>query len=310
VPRPDFPRSIVEFQRRFPDDAACLEYLAASRWPDGYRCPACGGKRAWVLTRRHLWQCAACGHQASVRAGTVLHRTRLPLSLWFWAAYLVSTHTPGISALQLRRQLGIGRYETAWMMLHKLRRGMVAREREPLKHEVEVDEFFLGGYEQGLRGGRQRGSKALVAAAVEVRGEGSGRLRLRVAPDASAETLGGFVSAAVAPGAIVHTDGWAGYADLPERGYAHRPRSQRAHPDEHLLPRVHRAISNLKSWLRGTHRGVSPDHLQVYLDEYVFRFNRRGTPMAAFQTLLGLGADHQPTTYREILTRLSEPDKH
>ena len=131
--RPDFPRSIVEFQRRFPDDAACLEYLAASRWPDGFRCPACGGERSWLLARRHLWECVACGHQASVTAGTVLHRTRLPLALWFWAAYLVSTHTPGISALQLRRQLGIARYETAWMMLHKLRRAMVAREREPLK---------------------------------------------------------------------------------------------------------------------------------------------------------------------------------
>jgi len=303
VPRPDFPASIIEFQRRFADEAVCLEYLAASRWPDGYRCPACGGDRAWVLARRHLWQCAACGHQASVTAGTVLHGTRTPLPLWFWAAYLVTTLTPGISALQLQRQLAISRYERAWTMLHKLRRAMVAREREPLKYEVEADEFFLGGYEQGLRGGRQRGGKALVAAAVEVRGAGSGRLRLTVVPDASAASLGGFVVAAVCPGAIVHTDGWAGYADLAGRGYQHRPRSQRANPDEQLLPRVHRAISNLKSWLRGTHRGVSSSHLQVYLDEYVFRFNRRGTPMAAFQTLLGLGAQHEPTTYHQILAR-------
>ena len=303
MPRPDFPGNILEFQRRFADEAVCLEYLAASRWPDGYRCPACGGDRAWVLARRHLWQCVACGHQASVTAGTVLHGTRTPLPLWFWAAYLVSTLTPGISALQLQRQLGISRYERAWTMLHKLRRAMVARERESLKGEVEVDEFFLGGYEQGLRGGRQRGGKALGAAAVEVRGAGSGRLRLSVVPDASAASLGGFVAAAVAPGTIVHTDGWAGYADLAGRGYEHRPRSQRANPDEQLLPRIHRAISNLKSWLRGTHRGVSGAHLQVYLDEYVFRFNRRGTPMAAFQTLLGLGSQHEPTTYRQILAR-------
>jgi len=303
MPRPNFPGNIVEFQRRFAEEAVCLEYLAASRWPEGYRCPACGGDRAWVLARRHLWQCAACGHQASVTAGTVLHGTRTPLSLWFWAAYLVSRLTPGISALQLQRQLGISRSERAWTMLHKLRRAMVAREREPLKGEVEADEFFLGGYEQGLRGGRQRGGKALVAAAVEVRGAGSGRLRLSVVPDASAASLGGFVVAAVAPGAIVHTDGWAGYADLAGRGYEHRRRSQRANPDEQLLPRVHRAISNLKSWLRGTHRGVSGAHLQVYLDEYVFRFNRRDTPMAAFQTLLGLGSQHEPTSYRQILAR-------
>ena len=301
--RPDFPGNIVEFQRRFADEAVCLEYLAASRWPDGYRCPACGGDRAWVLARRHLWQCAACGQQASVTAGTVLHGTRTPLPLWFWAAYLVATLTPGISALRLQRQLGISRSERAWTMLHKLRRAMVAREREPLKGEVEADQFFLGGYEQGLRGGRQRGGKALVAAAVEVRGAGSGRLRLSVVPDASAAALGGFVAVAVAPGAIVHTDGWAGYADLSGRGYEHRPRSQRANPGEQLLPRIHRAISNLKSWLRGTHRGVSAAHLQVYLDEYVFRFNRRGTPMAAFQTLLGLAGQHEPTTYRQILAR-------
>lgn len=232
MPRLDFPGNILEFQRRFADEALCLEYLAASRWPDGYRCPACGGDRAWVLARRHLWQCVACGHQASVRAGTVLHGTRTPLPLWFWAAYLVSTLTPGSSALQLQRQLGISRYERAWTMLHKLRRAMVARERESLKGEVEADEFFLGGYEQGLRGGRQRGGKALVAAAVEVRGAGSGRLRLSVVPDASAASLGGFVAAAVAPGTIVHTDGWAGYADRAGRGYEHRPRSQRANPDE------------------------------------------------------------------------------
>jgi transposase-like protein len=135
----------MEFQERFPDDAACLEYLAASRWSEGYRCPACGSERAWILERRHLWECSDCHHQASVTAGTVMHGTRTPLRLWFWAAYLVATHTPGISAKQLQRQLGLSRYETAWLILQKLRRAMVAPEREPLRGEVEVDEGFLGG---------------------------------------------------------------------------------------------------------------------------------------------------------------------
>jgi hypothetical protein len=160
MPRPGFPRSVIEFQRRFPDEEACRAYLFASRWPDGFVCPACGGCEVGAEHRRHLWQCTSCGHQASVAAGTVMHKTHLPLTLWFWAAYLVSTHGPGISALQLRRQLGISRYETAWAMLHKLRRAMVAPEREPLTGEVEVDEGFLGGRDTDLRGGRQREGKA------------------------------------------------------------------------------------------------------------------------------------------------------
>ncbi len=249
-------------------------------------------------------------------AGTVMHKTRTPLRLWFWAAYLVSTHTPGMSALQLQRQLGISRYETAWLILHKLRRAMVAPEREPLKAEVEVDEGFLGGRNSALRGGRQRDGKVLVGVAVEVRGAGSGRLRLQVLADASGDSLGAFVARSVEDGATVHTDGWQGYARLRAAGFDHRVHQQlmdhrvngrkAAHPDrQFVLPRAHRAISNLKTWLQGTHRGVSPDHLQVYLNEFVFRHNRRRTPLAAFQTLLGLGTLHEPTTYHQITKRAS-----
>jgi hypothetical protein len=298
--RPDWPATIMGFQERFASEAACLDYLAASRWPDGFVCPACGGRRAWVLERRHLWECGDCGQQTSVTAGTVMHGTRTPLRVWFWAAYLVATHHPGISAKQLQRQLGLSRYETAWLILQKLRRAMVAPEREPLKREVEIDEFFLGGLEEGQRGGRQRGKKALCGIAIEVRGQGSGRLRLAVLADASGRSLGAFAKSTTARGAIVHTDGWTGYLGLSKLGYDHRRRSQLAEPGEQLLPRAHRAVSNLKAWLHGTHRGVGNPHLQVYLDEFVFRHNRRRTPLAAFQTLLGLGARHAPTTYAEI----------
>ena len=303
--RPAYPPTILEFQERFATEDACREYLFASRWPEGFVCPRCGGARAGAETRRHLWVCTACGHQTSVTAGTVMHGTRTPLRLWFWAAYLVATHHPGISAKQLQRQLGLSRYETAWLILQKLRRAMVAPERERLRAEVEVDEFFLGGVEEGTHGARQRGEKALCGVAIEVRGQGSGRVRLQVLADAAKPTLTAFVKATTARAAIVRTDGWKGYAGLAGAGYDHRPRSQRRAPPgtEPYLPRAHRVISNLKAWMHGTHRGVGDPHLQIYLDEYVFRHNRRRTPMAAFQTLLGLGARHEPTTYDEIVRR-------
>ncbi len=296
--RPDFPKSLKEFQARFRNDEGCWKYLAACRWPDGFRCLHCGATSAFELRRRRLWQCKACGRQTSLTASTVLHRTRAPLTVWFWAAYLVTTHTPGLSAVQLQRQLGIS-YETAWALLHKLRRAMVNPEREALKDKVEVDETYLGGPEAGLKGGRQLLDKALIVGAVEVRGPAAGRVRLHVVPDASARSLTGFVRRTVAPGTLVLTDAWQAYASLPDLGYRHRPRTQGT-PERaaKLLPHIHRVFGNLKTWLGGTHHGVGHDHLQAYLDEFAFRFNRRRTPMAAFQTLLGLASGvHGPTTY-------------
>jgi len=298
VGRPDFPKSLKEFQARFRDDEACRKYLAACRWPDGFCCGRCGQTEAFELAARALWQCKGCGRQTSVTAGTVLHRTRLPLSVWFWAAYLVTTHTPGLSAVQLHRQLGIS-YETAWALLHKLRRAMVNPERQALQDKVEVDETYLGGPEVGLKGGRQLLDKALIVGAVEVRGTAAGRVRLHVVPDASARSLTGFVKRTVAPGTLILTDAWQAYATLGDLGYRHRPRTQGAPARAaKLLPHIHRVFGNLKTWLAGTHHGVGHDHLQVYLDEFAFRFNRRRTPMAAFQTLLGLASGiHGPTTY-------------
>lgn len=301
MPRPDFPRTLREFQARFAGEAACCSYLAESRWPDGYLCPRCKHDQALELPARLLWRCKSCGYDTSVTAGTVLHRTRTPLTLWFWAAYLVTTHTPGMSALQLQRQLGIRRYETAWTILHKLRRAMVRPGRDLLLEEVEVDEVYIGAPEEGLSGGRRLEEKALVVGAVEIRGRASGRIRLKVVPDASARSLSGFVQAHVQPGAIVRTDGWQGYASLAGMGYRHLSQTQGTPKQAEVLsPRIHRAFGNLQTWLRGTHHGVSKKHLQAYLDEFTFRFNRRRTPMAAFQTLLGLGSQREPTTYKEL----------
>jgi transposase-like protein len=241
------------------------------------------------------------GHGPAPDAGTVLHRTHVPLRLWFAAAYLVTTHTPGFSAVQLQRQLGLARYETAWTMLHKLRRAMLRPERDRLSGVVEVDEAYVGGLEEGRRGGRRRdSSKSIVVGAVEVRGRGSGRVRLAVVGDLSAASLVPFVEASVEPGSTVLTDGWQGYAPL-RRGYDHRPATVGDPKNASvLLPRVHRAFSNLKTWLRGTHHGVSAKHLPSYVDEFVFRFNRRRTPMAAFRSLLGLSTRHAPTTHKML----------
>jgi len=302
--RPDFPRTVAQFQRRFASEEACRGYVAASCWPDGSRCPTCRHRDALELPGRHLWRCRACGRDTSVTAGTVLHRTRIPLTHWFWATYLVTSHTPGLSALQLQRHLGIARYETAWAMLHKLRRAMGRPDREPLHTEVEVDEAYLGGPQAGLPGvtGRALENKALVVAAVEVRGKASGRIRLQVIPDASARSLTPFLRRHVEPGAVVRTDAWRGYAPLARLGYRHRVRARGEDPRRagRLLPRVHRAFGNLHTWLRGTHHGVGHQHLQASLDELTFRFNRRRTPPAAFQTLLGWGAQRGPTTYHQL----------
>src|SRR5215467_4438345 len=222
--RPPFPCSLREFQRQFAGEEACQKYLAACRWPDGFKCPKCGHQRAYVMTR--VWQCAACRHQVSLTSGTILHNTRLPLALWFWAAYLMTTDKRGISALLLQRQLELRRYETAWMMLHKLRRAMVNTAREPLHGEVEIDEAWIGGFHGGLRGSRQlRGRRAaLVVVAVEKRGTASGRLRMAVIPDFKTTTLTTFMKQHLAPGATIYTDGLKQFT--PSAGFKHILRTQ------------------------------------------------------------------------------------
>jgi len=245
-------------------------------------------------------------------AGTVMHRSHVQIQEWFWAAYLVATHTPGISALQLQRQLGIGSYDTAWHMLHRLRKGMVNESRTRLQGLIEADETHVGGPAKGKtgRGVAAAKDKTLVAGTVEVlaytdqenrRKERAGRVRLQVIQDASETSIGAFVRANVEPGSRLRTDGWKGYSDTALKGYKHSVRiigsPERAH---RRAPHIHRVFSNLKTWLNGTHHGVEPKYLQSYLDEYVFRFNRRMTPMAAFQTLLGISLRRDPLTMDQL----------
>jgi transposase-like protein len=223
VPRPPFPKTLREFQSEFAGEEACQRYLAECRWPDGFVCPRCGGGRAYELTRQKRWQCASCRHQVSLTAGTILHNTKTPLTVWFWAAYLMTTDKRGVSALLLQRQLALSRYETAWMLLHKFRRAMVNLAREPLRGEVQVDETWVGGTQAGLRGSRQlKGRKAmLVLVAVEQRGRGTGRARMAAIPDFKRTTLTAFLRQNVTLGSTIYTDGLKSFSGLQEVGFHH-----------------------------------------------------------------------------------------
>ena len=270
----DYPRTLAEFEARFVTEQACRDYLSRLRWPDGFRC-RCGAAKAWQ-TARGLWQCAGCGRQTSIIACTVFQDTRKPLRQWFRAMWWVTSQKTGTSALGLQRVLGLGSYETAWAWLQKLRRAMVRPGRDRLSGRVEIDESFVGGL--GGARGRSTAKKALIVVAVEQVGDGIGRIRMRRIPDASAESLEAFVTAAVAPGSVVHTDGWHGYNGLAAAGYRHQITLLRGHHElaSKQLPRVHRIVSLLKRWLLGTHQGaVNAAHLDFYLDEFTFRFNRR-----------------------------------
>ena len=300
----DFPRSLLEVQRRFPDDAACAAYLAAARWSEGFVCPECGGPRACLLvTKKHTYQCSACHRQTAVTAGTVMHGSKLSLTVWFWAASLMATHSNGISARQLWRQLGLGSYKSAWLLCAKLRRAMVDPARDPLSGLIEVDETQISYRTRDdppAGGGRRGAGKLQVAAAVEVEGKGPGRVRLAVIRDASATTLRAFLTVSVAPGATLKTDGWSGYPGAP--GVTHDPHVVGPMAAHIVLPWVHRIFSNLKTWALGVYHGLRQDHLQAYLDEFVFRFNRRRTPHAAFRTLLGIGVALKPATYKMLIS--------
>jgi len=305
VAKIEFPKTLKEFRERFADERACFEYLGQSRWDDGFVCPGCGGHRYWVRARRFIYKCQDCGKQISATAGTLLHRSHFALREWFWAAYLVSTHTPGMSAKQLQRQMGCS-YKSAWFLLHRLRRAMVNNGRSALRGRVEADEVIIGGPVRGKtgRGVTKAEHVSLVFGAVEVIAytdkhgdcvEKAGRLRLAVARRADAASIRGFLTSQVEAETEVDTDGWKGYSQTALAGYRHA----RHHPKTHAL-HIHRAFGNLKTWLNGTYHGVDPKYLQNYLDEFVFRFNRRKTPMAAFQTLLGLATAKNHVSYPEI----------
>lgn len=305
----DFPKTLGEFETRFPNEVACRDFLVAVRWPTGFQCPRCGETKSWELGGGLLVECSGCGGQTSLTSGTVLHGTRKPLRTWFQAMWWICTQKTGGSAKGLQRLLGFGCYETAWTWLHKLRAAMTHAAREPLVGPVEIDDAFIGGVETGVSG-RETHTKAALAVAVEmpVKGERAmGRIRLLHVPDFSAASLLPFVGENVVEGSRVVTDDWKGYTGLSLAGYRH---------DVHvgggkLLPHVHLVISLLKRWLLGTHQGaVSNKYLQSYLEEFTFRFNRRKSHHVGkiFYRMLQGASSADPLTIGMIKGRPETPD--
>lgn len=294
MPRPDFPKTFPEFVLRFPDDNACWDYLVQSRWPEGFVCPD-GHKGGFIRTRK-LFQCAD-GKQWSATSGTIMHRTKIPLTVWFWGAYLVTTDKRGMSAMQFARQLDL-HYETGYMLLQKLRAGMVNPERGKIGGPgkmVEVDEAFIGG---GRKAEGRKDQLTPLLAAVEVKGETAGRLRMQVAPTKGTADVVPFIRDYVERETTVLTDGNPAYRKIEKLGFYH---SVEEVDVEYRLPVIHRVFSNFRAWWLGTHHGaISHKHLQAYVNEYVFRFNRRNTPMAAFQTVLGIGTHVPGPTYDDL----------
>ena len=269
----DYPETVREFRCAFPDDTACRAYLERIRWPEGPRCPRCSQSEVWTM-KSPFYRCTVCRHDFTVTAGTIFADTRLPLSLWFEAMWYVVNQKQGASALGVQRVLGIS-YLTAWRWLHKLRRAMVRPGRDRLAGTVEVDEVYIGGEKPGKRG-RGAAGKALVLVAAQADGPRIGRIRLVRVANASQAVLTPAVRAIIEPKSRVLTDDWDGYGGLAEVGYDRQVVRASAVVGENLLPRANRVASLLQRWLLGTHQGaVAHSHLDYYLDEFVFRFNRR-----------------------------------
>lgn len=272
-----YPRTYEELLDWFPTEAECVAYLEWLRWPEGYCCSACGGRRAW-RTARGLWHCHGCQHQGSVTAGTVFADSRKPLRLWFHVVWLMMAQKTGMSAKNLCDTYGFGSYQTAWAWLRKLRSVMVRPGRERLVGRVEVDDTYVGGQKEGKRG-RGAAGKSLVIVAIEGAAKRPlGRVRLRCLPTLDQQTVEAFMRDSVAPGSTVVTDGLSVYDTLEQLGYTHQPHviTSGGAAARQELEHAHLVISLVKRWLRGTHQGaVTPNHLQAYLDEYTFRFNRR-----------------------------------
>ena len=270
----DYPRTLVDLDKRFRNEEACRRYLSALRWPEGFRCPRCDCEKASGISRG-LHECSQCGRQTSITAGTIFQDTKKPLQLWFRAIWHVTSQKYGANAIGLQRILGLGSYRTAWAWLHKLRRAMVRPGRDRLSGVVEVDETYIGGEKPGKHG-RGASGKALVVVVAQKDGKRIGRIRLCQVPNASADSLVGAVEKSVQPGATVRTDGWTSYNGLSRIGYVHEVVRKEAEIGDNLLPLCHQVAGLLKRWLLGTHQGaVSAEHLAYYLDEYTFRFNRR-----------------------------------
>lgn len=303
----DYPRTFQEFDNFFSSDEACRKYIAQLRWPQGYQCPKCYSQESPWITARGYFHCRTCEGEVSITSGTIFEKTRFPLKTWFLAIWFVTSQKHGASALGLKRVLGLGSYQTAWTWLHKMRRAMVRPGRERLHGHIEVDETYVGGSKTGGKRGRGVENKDIVVIAVEVHSpKGFGRVRMKRVPDVSGKSLIPFIGDVVEPGSTILTDGWGGYNDLTQCGYVHNQTilSDSGDPAHVAMPGVHRIASLLKRWLLGIHQGaVRGKHLDYYLDEYTFRFNRRTSKSRGllFYRLMEQAVATMSTPYRTLV---------
>jgi transposase-like protein len=299
----EYPKNQIEFEKMFSTEEDCFNFLSELKYPDGYCCNSCGRDEYWINSRNVI-VCKYCRSETSITSGTIFHRSRLPLTTIFRALWWIIAQRNGVSAKGLQAILGIGSYQTAWAWLHKFRRVMVLSDREKLSGIVEVDETFVGGKKSGKRGRGAEG-KMLVIIAVEIKDFGTGRIRLSYLPDASRKSINPFLKDNITEGTHVVTDGWKGYVDIRKMGFSHEvSQSTIVADDEEILPNAHRVASLLKRWLLGTHQNyVEKKHLQYYLDEFVFRHNRRKAKNRGllFFTLMKQAVKNKPTSYYDLV---------
>lgn len=322
---PEYPTNMLDFQRMFPDETACLKYLEGMRWPSGFVCEECAAvvEPFRLSAQPRKLKCRSCHHVESITTNTVMHRSKTSIHVWFWAAFLVATQTPGISALELQKKLGIKRYETAFQILHKLRDAMVRPGRDMIgaKWPIELDIVFVGGkIKSGIQG---KTNQVPVIVAVEIRRREirdedtnkiiqravAGRIRLQKLPYKMAVTVDEFAKNCITAGAAITSDDGKEFTNLLKLGYEHKPIPMRGDcvKMDSNLPMVSRVTANLKTWIDGTFHGVDARHLQTYLNEFMFRFNRRFFRPESFKTLLGLGILRAGLTYQEVYgTNLAE----
>lgn len=300
----DYPKTMLEFKKRFNTEQSCQEYLYKMRWPEGFLCSRCGHREYWMMERgqSQQYRCKGCRSWISATAGTIFQDTHIPLQVWFGAIWQMVSQKHGISALGLQQVLGLSKYRSAWTMLHKLRVAMVRPGRDQLVGPVQVDEIYIGGPRSGKRGRGAEG-KTLVLIAVEDKGKRPGRIRLHKVKNASGEILIPAVKQIVQPNSEIRTDGWEGYSRLSGSGYKHTIIRDTADLGKNLLPLANRVVALLKRWLQGTHQGAPRhSHLSYYLDEFVFRFNRRtsGSRGLLFYRLIQQAVNVAPVTAQDI----------
>ncbi len=301
----DYPKNQIEFNKMFNTEQNCIDYLIAIRWPEGFECPICGSIRYWKKSKNRF-ECIDCHRETTVTSGTIFHKSTKPLLVWFHAIWWIVAQKNGVSAKGLMKILGLGSYRTSWTWLHKFRRLMVLNSRTKLKGDVEVDEVLVGGKVSGKRGRGAEG-KSLIAVAVEVKGRKTGRVRISKIPDASSKSLIEFIEKNIENSSTIITDEWPSYNKLKDMDYIHKTeKATSIDEDKEVLPNVHRIASLLKRWLLGTHQSyLNKNKMEYYLDEYVFRYNRRTSKSRGllFLRLIEQSVKMPPVTYKEIINQ-------